>query len=383
VMKLADTLGWPVMEPVRHVEARAVRWLWPGRVPIGKPIVIYGGCDPGKSLVALNLAAWVSAGADWPDGRGKAPCGNVILMCRQDNLADTVRPRLDRAGAVVERIIALNRVSRVIGDKVVRRNITLGDLQDLERAIEIAGNVQLVVIDPLSAYFGAGMPSARRIGPVIDALTDLAERYGLAVVITAEFGGRDGLGSGATMTLTSAVRMAWMLAPVPGPVDAPVPSLVEVAEPPDPPGTRMLLVPVKSSLGDPGGGLALRIGDHAVEWEPAPIAISNGAAMLGQAGPGLALPEAGVGDLSLIAPPRKSGPKPQCRQSASQWLQEQLAAGPMPVGKLASADGTLRAAASSAGMAWTTVRRAFAELGGVREKCPATGKQMWRLPTTP
>jgi hypothetical protein len=234
-----------------------------------------------------------------------------------------------------------------------------------------------VVIDPLLAYFGATMPSARRIGPVIDALTALAERYGLAVVLTAEVGGRDGLGSGATMTLTSAVRMAWMLAPVPGPVDALAPSLVEVAEAPDPPGTRMLLVPLKSSLGDPGGGLALWIGDHAVEWEPAPIAISNAAKLLVQAGPELALPEAEAGDLSLIA--QKPGPKSPCRKSASQWLQEQLAAGPVPVGKSESAKGTLRAAASSAGMAWTTIRRAFAEMGGVREKCPTTRKQMWRL----
>jgi hypothetical protein len=44
--------------------------------------------SPLENLVALNLAAWVSAGADWPDGRGKAPCGNVILMCRQDNLVE-------------------------------------------------------------------------------------------------------------------------------------------------------------------------------------------------------------------------------------------------------------------------------------------------------
>jgi hypothetical protein len=380
VMKMADTLGGPVMEPTRDVVARPVRWLWPGRVPIGKPIVVFGGCNPGKSVVALDLAARVSAGADWPDSRGTAPCGNVILMCRQDNLADTVRPRLDRAGAAVERIIALNRVTRVIGDQVVRRNITLGDLQDLERAIEIAGNVRLVVIDPLSAYLGGGMPSARQIGPIIDGLTDLAERYGLAVVLTAEFGGRDGLGSGATMTLTSAVRMAWMLAPVPGPVDAPVPSGVEVAEAADAlPGTRMLLVPVKSSLGDPGGGLALRIGDHDVEWEPATIAISNAAKMLGQAGPELALPEAGAPDRSLIAPPRPV-PKSPCRQSAAQWLQEQLAAGPVPVGTAKKRDGTLRASANAAGMAWTTVRRAFVELGGVREKCPITRKQMWRLP---
>jgi len=55
VMKLADTWGGPVRQPMRHIVARPVRWLWPGRVPIAKPTVIFGGCNPGKSVVALNI----------------------------------------------------------------------------------------------------------------------------------------------------------------------------------------------------------------------------------------------------------------------------------------------------------------------------------------
>ena len=39
------------------------------------------------------------------------------------------------------------------------RDITLHDLADLERAVELAGNVRLVVIDPLWAFFGAERPT--------------------------------------------------------------------------------------------------------------------------------------------------------------------------------------------------------------------------------
>jgi hypothetical protein len=81
----------------------------------------------------------------------------------------------------------------------------------LERAIELAGNVRLVVIDPLSAYFGSDMPSRRRIRPAIAGLAAIADRHGLAVIITAELGDRDGLGQGANMALMSVVRTAWML----------------------------------------------------------------------------------------------------------------------------------------------------------------------------
>jgi hypothetical protein len=57
---------------------RPVRWLWPGRIPIGKVTLLVGDPGLGKSLVALDVAARVSRGAAWPDaamgegGRGKA-----------------------------------------------------------------------------------------------------------------------------------------------------------------------------------------------------------------------------------------------------------------------------------------------------------------------
>ena len=162
--------------------------------------------------------------------------------------------------------------------------------------------------------------------------------------------------------------MAWMLAPVPGPVDAAGTNAGEA-------GTRTLLVPVKTSFGDPGGGLALRISDNAVQWEPAPVAPGSTAEMLG---PGLALP--GGPPESTLLLPHRPGPTLVRRTTAAQWLQEELAAGPVRVGKSESDEGTLHAAAKSAGKAWSTVRRAFKELGGIREKCPTTRKQMWRLP---
>ncbi len=303
-MTLADTLGFPNMEAM--CDPVPVRWLWPGRVPIGKVTVIFGGCNAGKSIVALNLAARVSAGADWPDGRGKAPRGKVMLMSREDHLGDTVRPRLDRAGAVVERIIVLNTVTRVTAGREVRREMTMADQDDLERAVQIARGVRLVVIDPLSAYFDSDMPSRRRIRPPIARLTDLAERYALAVIVTAEMDGRDGLGFGANRALMSVVRTAWMLAPVPGPVDGATDAGAAETESPE----HMMLVPLKRSLGGPAGALALRIGDNAVEWAPAPLPAINagGMAALGTFDPFDRLRAGKLTTAPLAAPPAASLP---------------------------------------------------------------------------
>lgn len=50
-----------------EMEDEAVRWLWPGRIPLGKVTVICGESGLGKTCLALDLAARVSAGTDWPD----------------------------------------------------------------------------------------------------------------------------------------------------------------------------------------------------------------------------------------------------------------------------------------------------------------------------
>ena len=52
----------------------------------------------GKSAVTLDLALRVSAGLELPDGERCGPAG-VVLLSAEEGLADTIRPRLDAAGA--------------------------------------------------------------------------------------------------------------------------------------------------------------------------------------------------------------------------------------------------------------------------------------------
>ncbi|MDB5337538.1 MAG: ATPase, partial [Planctomycetaceae bacterium] len=65
----------PVPEPVPEemvgtcladVAPEPVRWLWPRYIPVGKVTVVYGDAGVGKTCWALNLAARVSAGLNWP-----------------------------------------------------------------------------------------------------------------------------------------------------------------------------------------------------------------------------------------------------------------------------------------------------------------------------
>ena len=74
------------------------------------------------------------------------------------------------------------------------------------------------------------------------------------------------------------------------------------------------------------------------------------------------------------------GPKPLCREAAAQWLKQHLAGGPVVAGVSRGGPGTVRGAAQSAGLAWSTVQRAYQDLQVVGEWCPQTRKSTWRLP---
>src|SRR5205823_13040698 len=100
------------------------------------------------------LAARVSAGAPMPDG-GPSVAGGVVLLSAEDGLADTIRPRLDAAGADVGRVLALASTD---GTDSGPLPAIPDDLPLLGAAIRQVG-ARLVVIDPLMAYLADSVNS--------------------------------------------------------------------------------------------------------------------------------------------------------------------------------------------------------------------------------
>jgi hypothetical protein len=171
----------PVGKLLSEVEPEQVEWLWPGRLPLGKLAVLDGDPGLGKSAVTLDLAARVSAGLELPDGEQCDPAG-VVLLSAEDGLADTIRPRLDAAGANTERIVGL---SPILEDSVSGRPVSLPkDLDVIEQAIEYVG-ASLVVVDPLMAFLAGGTDSHKDqdIRRVLTPLAALAERTRAAVLV--------------------------------------------------------------------------------------------------------------------------------------------------------------------------------------------------------
>ncbi|MCA9306583.1 MAG: AAA family ATPase, partial [Phycisphaerales bacterium] len=141
----------PVLVRMSDVRPVPLRWLWPDRVPLGKLTLIAGDPGRGKSLLTIDIAARITTGRAFPDGThcSHGP-GGVLFISAEDDLGDTVRPRLDAAGADASRVMAMQGVSCAGREE----HVTLRDLDAISQALDALEDARLIVIDPISAYLG-------------------------------------------------------------------------------------------------------------------------------------------------------------------------------------------------------------------------------------
>src|SRR5262249_20073749 len=178
------------------LEMRAVEWLWPDRLALGKIGLIAGLPDMGKGQIAAFLAAVVTnPDIQLPCDEGAMPQGNVIWCNAEDAAPDTVVPRLVAAGADLKRVHFVN--GACVNGKNRSFNL-ITDLSLLRDAIKRIGNVVLVIIDPVSAYLGVGKVdnrSASDVRGVLTPLKNMAEELHVAVIGIAHFNKKDDIKS--------------------------------------------------------------------------------------------------------------------------------------------------------------------------------------------
>src|SRR5262249_25651556 len=162
------------------VEPRAIEWIWPGRLAAGKLTLFAGDPGLGKSQITLDIAARITAGTEWPD-RGRVSSGNVVIASAEDGLDDTLRPRFEAAGGVLDKIRAITTVTTKEGGQ--RPFCLQTDLELLGKRVREFGDVRLVIIDPITAYCGkVDGNSTTDIRAVLALLSDFAEQHRVAVV---------------------------------------------------------------------------------------------------------------------------------------------------------------------------------------------------------
>ena len=147
-------------------------WLWPKRIPLGRLTVLAGRPGVGKSFVTIDFASRVSTGMTWPDGSVNESAGGVLFFAAEDDPADTIRPRLDAAGADSGRVYYCRNV----------------DLAKIESRIDQVPDCRLVVIDPIGSYLGRCVDAYREneVRAVLEPLAGIASCRSIAVILVAD-----------------------------------------------------------------------------------------------------------------------------------------------------------------------------------------------------
>jgi hypothetical protein len=157
-----------------------IEWHWRGWIPAGKLTTLMG--DPGiaKSLLSLAIAASCTNGGELPDGsRGKRD--HVILVNAEDAVDDTVRPRLEAAGADLQLCHSLPFCSESTWERTL---IIPDNLTKLRDAI-IKYNAKFVVIDPIVAFYGSSINGFidQHVRRALAPLAQLAAQTGAAILL--------------------------------------------------------------------------------------------------------------------------------------------------------------------------------------------------------
>jgi DNA repair protein RadA/Sms len=167
------------------VQTRPIAWLWFPYLALGKLCILDGDPGVGKTLFATQLAANVSRGYPMPDQHGlpTLSCGDpgiVIFIATEDDLEDTVKPRLEQAGADCTKVKAFNEWQDGAGKL---HTFTLADLPHLETVLKTY-RPRLVYIDAIQSVLGAKVDAncANQLKALLDPLAKLAATYRCAML---------------------------------------------------------------------------------------------------------------------------------------------------------------------------------------------------------
>ena len=249
---------------LNDIQPAPVEWLWPGRVPFGAVTILDGDPGIGKSLITLDLASRASTGRPMPneaDGVVR-PAAAVLLLNAEDDLARTIRPRLDAMGADLSRVFSFESVPTGEGPRPVMLPL---DLAAVERIVR-ENDIRLVVFDPFMAFLDGETDSHKDsdIRRLMYLIRLLAERTQAAVVVVRHLNKLISVSEplyrgGGSIGIVGAARSALLVGKHPDDKDA------EDAD-----VGRRVLVPVKNNLCAAPQPLEYRVvaaGESAtVEW---------------------------------------------------------------------------------------------------------------------
>ena len=342
----------PYVELIRgdDVKVEAVNWLWRGWLAAGKMHLIGGQPGTGKTTIALALVATVTSGGRWPDGT-QAERGSVAIWSGEDDVADTLAPRLLAAGADMSRV----RLVAGIRDKGQRYPFDpANDCEALGAALADVDDLRLLIIDPIVSAIAGDSHKNAEVRRGLQPLVDLARLHRCALLGVTHFtkgtAGREPVERiTGSLAFGALARMVMVTAKRDG----------EEGAPP----TRFL-ARAKSNIGPDGGGFVYDLRQGELPNHPGIEASSVlwGAALEGSA-------------RDLLADAERREDADDVTMDTGGFLRDLLRVGPRPAKEIYRE-------AEAAGFSRDAMKRAKRKVGAVAVKLGMDAGWVWRLAPT-
>lgn len=313
------------------VQPVAVDWLWGGWLAAGKLHLIGGAPGTGKTTIAATLAACVTCGGRWPDGT-RAERGSVVFWSGEDDVADTLNPRLRAAGADMARVHMVEGVTegpdRYPFDPA-------RDMDALRLALGAVPSVRLIVIDPIVSAVSGDSHKNAEVRRGLQPLVDLAGQLRCALLGVTHFS-KGTAGREPTERITGSLAFGALA------------RLIMVTAKQEAEGDRperRLMLRAKSNIGPDGGGFVYDLRQGELDGYPG---VEASSVLWGERIDGTAR--------ELLAEAEQRDDEGHEARDAADWLRDLLAAGPVQV-------KDVKRHGENAGFAWRTLQRAMRGAG--------------------
>lgn len=355
---------------IEDVEAESVEWLWRNWLPFRKLVLLDGDPGCGKSTLSLDLAARITTASPMPDGDRPARPRGVLVISAEDDVADTIRPRLAAAGADLSRVFVPDLKD---AQGHARLPLIPDDVEVIAELVR-AHDVALVVLDPFVAFLGTAVVetkggaqrvrlnanSDQDVRQALAALAEVVGGAGACVLLLRHLNKQVGVSTamyrgGGSIGIIGACRVGMLAARHPEDV-----SQADEETPPERRrAPRMVLSVTKSNLARRPDALMYTLRSN-IKWDVAQLQWEGVTSL--------------TSDELLRPHVRRTLTK---EQRAEALLTEELADEPRPGAEITKK-------AKGVGLSDSTVRRARASLGVIvtqeHREGQAGSVSMWALP---
>jgi hypothetical protein len=198
------------------IKPARLKWLWRGRILADKLNVFSGEPDVGKGMTTVDLAARITRHWDFPDCKNELNGPkDVVFLSSEDDMEDTIVPRLIVAGADMSRIHFVQiseNTSGTVEEGIVRLD---EDLPALEEMVKQHPDTVLIIPDPVIAFLGNADPNKDRdVRPIYSKMKNFAKKLNVGWLFVNHWNKNQNATSinrtSGAKTMVSAPRATWM-----------------------------------------------------------------------------------------------------------------------------------------------------------------------------